>query len=141
MSDFLRNWGQRFAALDKDNLHLLGELYSDGIAFADPMHEIDGLADLRQYFAQLYANVQDLRFDFDGFDQVTEGQGYLRWVMTYRHPRLNGGQPISVPGCSYVQWADGKVFKHRDFFDAGAMLYEQLPVMGAVIRWLKGRLA
>jgi hypothetical protein len=40
----------------------------------------------------LYANVSELRFDFHGFDQIAEGEGYLRWVMSYRHPRLAGGR-------------------------------------------------
>jgi hypothetical protein len=26
---------------------------------------------------------------------------------------------------------------HRDYFDAGEMLYENLPVVGRVIRWIK----
>ncbi|HXR02315.1 MAG TPA: nuclear transport factor 2 family protein [Pseudomonas sp.] len=141
MSEFLRDYARRFAALDKHNLHLLGELYSDDIAFADPLHEVHGLPALRQYFAQLYANVRELRFKFDAYDQVREGKGYLRWTMTYRHPRLNQGEPIVVQGCSHLLWREDKVFQHRDFFDAGALLYEHLPLMGRLIRWLKGRLA
>ncbi|WP_062386987.1 nuclear transport factor 2 family protein [Pseudomonas abietaniphila] len=141
MSEFLRDYARRFAELDKDNLHLLGELYSNDIAFADPLHEVHGLPDLRKYFEDLYANVTGLQFEFHAFDQVREGKGYLRWTMTYRHPRLKQGEPIVVPGCSHLLWADNKVFQHRDFFDAGALLYEHLPVMGRMIRWLKGRLA
>lgn len=141
MSEFLREYARRFAELDKDNLHLLGELYSEDIAFADPLHEVHGLPDLRRYFTELYANVRDLTFEFHGFDDVSEGKGYLRWTMNYRHPRLNQGHPIAVQGCSYLQWSDNKVFQHRDFFDAGALLYEHLPVMGRMIGWLKRRLA
>lgn len=141
MSEFLREYARRFAALDKDNLHRLGELYSDDIAFTDPLHEIHGLSALHRYFAQLYANVSDLAFEFHAFDQVREGKGYLRWTMTYRHPRLKQGEPVVVQGCSHLLWTDSKVFQHRDFFDAGALLYEHLPVMGRMIRWLKGRLA
>jgi hypothetical protein len=141
MSEFLRDYARRFAELDKDNLHLLGELYSEDIAFADPLHEVQGLHDLRKYFADLYANVSDLQFEFHAFDQVREGKGYLRWTMTYRHPRLNQGEPIAVQGCSHLLWTEHKVFQHRDFFDAGALLYEHLPVMGRMIGWLKRRLA
>lgn len=141
MSEFLRDYARRFAELDKGNLHRLGELYSDDIAFADPLHEVLGLPALRRYFEELYANVTDLRFEFHAFDQVREGKGYLRWTMTFRHPRLKQGEPIPVQGCSHVLWTDNKVFQHRDFFDAGALLYEHLPVMGRMIRWLKGRLA
>jgi hypothetical protein len=33
------------------------------------------------------------------------------------------------------------VYLHRDYFDAGALLYEHLPVLGTLIGWLKRRLA
>ncbi|SEJ20887.1 nuclear transport factor 2 family protein [Pseudomonas sp. NFR16] len=141
MSEFLRDYARRFAALNKDNLERLGELYADDIAFADPMRKAQGLAEVRRYFAELYANVSDLQFEFHAFDQVREGKGYLRWTRTYCHPRLNQGEPIAVQGCSHLLWAENKVFQHRDFFDAGALLYEHVPVMGRMIRWLKRRLA
>ena len=139
MSSFLRQFAQRFAQLDKDNLQRLGELYTDDVRFTDPLHEVQGLGQLRGYFAELYANVSELRFDFHGFDQITEGEGYLRWVMSYRHPRLAGGRLIRVDGCSHLRWRD-KVYCHRDYFDAGALLYEHLPVLGRAIAWLKRRM-
>ncbi len=140
MSEFLQHFARQFAALNKDNLERLGELYGAEVQFRDPLHQVRGLAELRRYFAELYANVEELRFDFHGHDQVGEGEGYLRWTMSYRHPRLAGGQPIRVEGCSHLRWTD-KVQQHRDYFDAGALLYEQLPLLGALIRWLKRRLA
>lgn len=140
MSDFLRRFATEFAALDARNLARLGELYSDDVLFRDPLHEVRGLPALQRYFAEMYANVGRLDFDFHGFDQVCDGEGYLRWTMHFRHPRLRGGAPISVDGCSHLLWWD-KVYQHRDYFDAGAMLYEHLPLMGGVIAWLKRRLA
>ena len=107
--------------------------------FTDPLHEVQGLAHLRSYFSELYANVSELRFDFHGFDQIGEGEGYLRWVMSYRHPHLAGGRLIRVDGCSHLLWSD-KVYRHRDYFDAGALLYEHVPVLGRAIAWLKRRL-
>ncbi|MGE8150550.1 nuclear transport factor 2 family protein [Pseudomonas vancouverensis] len=139
MSDFLQRFARQFAELDKDNLHRLADLYAPDVYFTDPLHEVQGLAQLQEYFSELYANVRQLRFDFHGFDQVREGEGYLRWVMSYRHPRLAGGQPIQVSGCSHLLW-DDKVYRHRDYFDAGALLYEHLPVLGRAIAWLKRRL-
>ena len=104
MSDFLDNFAREFATLDRHNLDRLEQLYSDDIQFTDPLHEVQGLAQLRGYFAELYANVRELRFEFHGSDLCAEGQGYLRWTMSYRHPRLNGGGLIQVAGCSYLQW-------------------------------------
>ncbi|MET1078339.1 MAG: nuclear transport factor 2 family protein [Pseudomonas sp.] len=138
--DFLRRFAYAFAALDAHNLQRLGELYSADVLFTDPLHEIRGLPALRDYFAQLYAHVSDLRFDFHGFDAVRKGEGYLRWTLRFSHPRLNRGRAIQVEGCSHLLWHN-KVHYHRDYFDAGALLYEHLPLLGRIIHWLKGRLA
>ncbi|WP_043307151.1 nuclear transport factor 2 family protein [Pseudomonas sp. ML96] len=140
MSDFLRRFAADFATLDANNLHRLGALYAEDIRFRDPLHEIHGLPALHDYFAELYANVREVQFDIHGHDQVGDGEGYLRWTMSYRHPRLRGGALIRVDGCSHLLWRD-KVYQHRDYFDAGALLYEHLPLMGGVITWLKRRLA
>lgn len=141
MSDFLSQFAQAFNGLNKHNLAKLDELYSHDVVFCDPLHEVHGLVNVQAYFAQMYANVSELRFEFYAFDEVSEGQGYLRWNMHYRHPRLAAGQLIAVQGCSHLQWRDAKVYSHRDYFDAGALLYEHLPVLGGVIGWLKRRLA
>lgn len=139
MSEYLKRFAERFTQIDANHLDILAQLYSDDVQFRDPLHQVQGLPALREYFAQLYSKVQDLRFDFHGYDQVSEGLGYLRWTMQFRHPRLNAGQPIKVRGCSCLMW-DEKVRVHHDYFDAGALLYEHIPVMGGVIAWLKRRL-
>lgn len=139
MSDFLRQFASDFAALNKHNLDRLGALYSEDAVFRDPLHEVRGLKNMQRYFADLYENVSELRFDFYGFDEVRTGEGYLRWTMSYRHPRLAGGGLIRVDGCSHLLW-NNKVYQHRDYFDAGSLLYEHLPVLGRVITWLKRRL-
>jgi len=139
MSDFLRRFARQFGELNKDNLQRLNELYTADVHFTDPLHEVQGIGHLRSYFSELYANVSELRFDFYGFDQTGEGEGYLRWVMSYRHPHLAGGRLIRVEGCSHLLWSD-KVYRHRDYFDAGALLYEHVPVLGRAIAWLKRRM-
>ncbi|WP_437884096.1 nuclear transport factor 2 family protein [Pseudomonas sp. LRF_L74] len=141
MTDFLQRFAEGFASLDKHNLERVETLYSADIAFRDPLHEVHGLKELRAYYAQLYANLSALRFVFDAFDELREGEGYLRWTMHYRHPRLAGGKPLQLEGCSHLLWRDGKVYRHRDYFDAGALLYEHIPVLGGAIRLLKRRLA
>lgn len=146
MSDFLHRFAAEFAALDASNLNRLGLLYSQDVRFRDPLHEISGLDNLQDYFTALYTNVIEVHFDFHGADQLREGAGYLRWTMRYRHPRLRGGLAIDVQGCSYLEWHQGlerqeRVYHHQDYFDAGALLYEHIPLMGGVIGWLKRRLA
>jgi len=140
MSDFLRCFAREFSALDKNNLDRLNTLYTEDVQFTDPLHQIRGINNLQRYFAELYANVRQLHFDFYGFDEVGPGKGYLRWTMSYSHPRLAKGRTIRVDGCSHLMWRGDKVYQHRDYFDAGALLYEHLPIMGTLIAWLKRRL-
>ena len=48
------------------------------------------------------------------------------------HPGF--GNPVAV-----VLDAQGQVTLHRDYWDAAEELYEKLPVVGALMRWLKKR--
>lgn len=139
MSEFLRRFAEDFAELTADNLQSLDRLYSSDVRFRDPLHQINGLDALRSYFAELYANTRDISFRFHSVHQVDEGTGYLRWTMRFSHPRLRGGRPINVEGCSHLRWHE-RVYLHHDYFDAGALLYEHLPLMGALISWLKRRM-
>ncbi|ATB64145.1 nuclear transport factor 2 family protein [Pseudomonas mosselii] len=140
MSGYLQQFAECFASLDKANLGKLEKLYSDDVTFRDPLHHIHGLQALRAYFEQMYANATDISYTFNSADEVGPDQGYLRWTLLFRHPRLAGGREITLQGCSYLRWRD-RVHFHQDYFDAGALLYEHLPLMGGAIRWLKGRLA
>jgi hypothetical protein len=70
---------------------------------------------------------------------IGDRSAYVKWVMHYRHPRL-GNRLISVRGVSHLKFSD-KIDFQEDFYDMGAMLYEQLPLLGNVTRWLKLRLA
>lgn len=107
MSTYLQQFAERFAQLDGDHLDALENLYSEDITFRDPLHRIDGLKDLRAYFAQLYANAHDIRYVFAGADEVMPGQGYLRWTLQFRHPRLAGGRPVSCKAATTCNGATG----------------------------------
>lgn len=126
-----------FNELDKGNLNRLAELYSEDIQFQDPLSAVNGLDDLTQYFAHAYANAISCQFEFSE-PVVQESRIAIPWVMHLRHKRINKGQEIQVQGISHLIIRDGKVCYHRDYFDAGQLLYENLPVMGKVIRWVKG---
>ena len=67
----------------------------------------------------------------------TAHKAFLEWRLV---PAPKRGELIRVEGCTHLLW-NTKVYQHRDYFDAGALLYENLPLMGTAIRWLKGRLA
>ncbi|EHJ94102.1 nuclear transport factor 2 family protein [Vreelandella boliviensis] len=130
-----------FNKLDNTCTEKLYEVYTEDIVFSDPLHKIEGREALERYFSTMYENVEQCQFHYHT-QQLQGQQAFVTWTMTFIHPRLAGGKPVEVEGCSALTFADeGRVQRQRDYFDAGAMLYEQLPLMGSAIRWLKKRLA
>lgn len=136
MKDFL----DLYRILNRDNVERISEIYTEDIHFIDPAHEIRGLDNLLDYFKKLYGNVEQIEFDF--FDQIADtDSGYVRWVMTFSHSRLNGGAPISVPGATHLKFStSGKARYHHDYFDLGAMLYQHIPILGYMVRSINRRL-
>ncbi|WP_417502676.1 nuclear transport factor 2 family protein [Marinobacter sp.] len=126
-----------FNQLDRGNLHTLSAVYSEDIRFQDPLGQVEGLDALTHYFASAYTNVISCHFIFD--EPVVQGSSAsIPWVMHLRHKRIRGGRDIQVAGISHVVVKNGRICYHRDYFDAGQLLYENLPVIGGVIRWVKG---
>ncbi|MFA9419354.1 MAG: nuclear transport factor 2 family protein [Gammaproteobacteria bacterium] len=137
-NDLLESFKSNFKDLKKADWSQLGNFYADNILFRDPVHELHGLVTLEDYFNTLCADLIVCRFEF--LDQVVDDHSaYLKWIMHFRHPRL-GNEIIDVRGVSHLRWTD-KIEFHEDFYDMGAMLYERLPVLGNVTRWLRLRLA
>lgn len=127
-----------FRILHESDLSQLRDLYSEQILFKDPVHEIRGLVELEDYFTSVCADLSDCRFEYLD-EMVTDHAAYVKWMMHFKHPRL-GNRLISVRGVSHLKISD-KIDYHEDFYDMGAMLYEQLPLIGNLTRWLRLRLA
>jgi len=138
--DWLNKFMSVYQTLSIDNLELLESIYDKDITFIDPIHQIQGLDALQQYFQGLYQNLSSCHFEIDNVISQPN-QAAIYWQMTYQHPKLNKGQLVSVYGSSQLMAKDGKVIYHRDFLDLGSMLYEQLPLLGKIIQWIKKRAA
>jgi len=137
---WLENFVDTYQKLSTDNLALLSSIYHEDVIFIDPLHTVEGLVDLHQYFKNLYTNLSQC--DFVIHDVIfNDKQAAIYWKMAYKHPKLNRGEEVVVSGTSRVTGEDNKVIYHRDYLDVGTMLYEQLPVIGRVIKWIKAKAA
>lgn len=136
-STLLENFMSTYLQLDKTNLELLDKIYRDDIVFTDPLHRIEGLANLKNYFSYMYDNVQSIHFDYES-QICTDNEASIQWLMTFRHKKLNNAKSIEVNGSSHLRF-DDKVYYHRDYFDAGQMLYEHIPLVRRLISFIKKR--
>ena len=45
-------------------------------------------------------------------------------------PAYCPGAVRQLPGCSVVDMRDDRIVRQRDYYDAGEMIYEHLPILG-----------
>jgi ketosteroid isomerase-like protein len=127
-----------FEKLSKETMHLIPEFYSENVEFVDPVGSIRGSKNITKYYENMYKNVKSIKFEFSNF--VESGDMVVGvWKMTLVTDKLNGGDPITVDGNSVIKFKDGKAIYHRDYFDMGAFVYENVPVLGFVVKKIKDR--
>jgi steroid Delta-isomerase len=127
-----------FEALSVDDLAALGSIYADDVRFKDPFNEVQGVPAVRRIFEHMFASLESPRFVVH--EVLVDGaQCFLAWDFIFR-TRAPGSREITVRGGSHLRFAaDGRVDWHRDYWDAAEELYEKLPIIGALMRWLRRR--
>lgn len=128
-----------FETLNPDSLDRLDAFYTPNAYFKDPFNEVRGLAAVRGIFSHMYAALVQPRFVVTG--RIVDGdQCFLTWNFEFRFKNFDRATLQTVRGGSHLKFsADGLVDFHRDYWDAAEELYEKLPVVGGLMRWLKNR--
>jgi NAD(P)-dependent dehydrogenase (short-subunit alcohol dehydrogenase family) len=119
----------------------IGEIYASDAYFRDPFNEVRGVAAIARVYAHIFEQLDDCRFVIT--DTVAEGDdALLVWVFTFRVRRWRRREMQAIHGASHLKFtADGKVGYHRDYWDAAEEFYAKLPLIGTVLRFLRGKLA
>jgi steroid Delta-isomerase len=128
-----------FEMLTPQAVAKMGDLYTADAYFKDPFNEVRGLADVQHIFSHMYVSLHEPHFVVT--NTVTQGdQCFIVWDFKFRFKRFDTVTMQTVRGCSHLQLAsDGRIAFHRDYWDAAEELYEKLPYVGALMRWLKKR--
>lgn len=129
-----------FEHLTPADLPRLAEVYRDDATFKDPFNEVRGVVAIRAIFKHMFATLDAPRFVVH--EAIVQGdQCFLVWDFVFRMRRFRSGE-LTVRGGSHLRLAaDGRVAMHRDYWDAAEELYAKLPVIGALMRWLKRQAA
>jgi ketosteroid isomerase-like protein len=129
---------EAFEGLTPADVDGLGTLYTDDARFKDPFNEVQGLDAIRAIFAHMFVALDGPRFRIR--DAIVQGdQCFLNWDFSFRMRRLVAGE-MCIHGATHLRFAaDGRIAWHRDYWDAAEELYEKLPVLGALMRWLRRR--
>lgn len=126
-----------FETLTPQSLSQIEALYTAEARFKDPFNEIRGHAAIRRVFEHMFASLQAPHFVVTR--RLVDGaQVFLVWEFRFRFQRFDTATEQVIHGGSHLQLAeDGRIADHRDYWDAAEELYEKLPGVGVLMRWLK----
>ena len=128
-----------FETLSPASLSQLGDYYTPNAWFKDPFNEVRGLSGVHAIFSHMYVALDQPRFVVT--DSVVDGtQCFLSWNFEFHFKNFETATLQTIRGGSHLKFtADGLVDYHRDYWDAAEELYEKLPWVGGLMRWLKKR--
>jgi limonene-1,2-epoxide hydrolase len=127
-----------FQSMSVDSVRTLSLIYTDDVWFKDPFNEVQGLEQVSHIFTHMFEQVDAPRFVIT-HSVLQDDQAFLTWDFLFRMKRFSVEEQC-IRGATHVRFVeDGRVAYHRDYWDAAEELYEKLPVVGSVMRWLKTR--
>ncbi|MCU4674632.1 nuclear transport factor 2 family protein [Catenovulum sp. 2E275] len=136
----IENFMQVYQSLNSHTVDLLEQVYHPEIEFVDPIHRLNGIENMKAYFAAMYKNTISCEFTLLEFDQVNQTI-YLSWQMQLQHKKIGSGKHINVQGISHLKTRQGLIIYHRDYFDLTQMIFDHLPVIGSTTRYIKQKAA
>lgn len=127
---------QFYENLSESSLAQLPAIYAVDAQFKDPFNEVRGIEAISAIFGHMFGQVHEPRFVVG--TRVLQGlDGFLVWEFTFRMKRFSPRRQC-IRGATHLRFdAAGAVQLHRDYWDAAEELYEKLPIVGAIMRWLK----
>lgn len=134
-------WRDFLAGLSPAEIDRLDRLAAPDIHYHDPFVDARGLANVKRVFHKVFEDIEDPRFTFT--HTACDGDTcFLRWHFTCRPKTIKRGHPWICDGVTEVRFdSQGRVLEHIEHWDAGEQVYEKLPVLRAVIRWVKRRVS
>jgi hypothetical protein len=128
-----------FETLTPQSVSQLPTLYDAQATFKDPFNEVQGLPEIERIFRHMYVALDRPHFVITA--QLVDGaQAFLTWEFRFHFKRFDTSTLQVVRGGSHVVFNEaGLVTLHRDYWDAAEELYEKLPMVGGLMRWLKKR--
>lgn len=126
-----------FENLTPSSLDALDKVFVENARFKDPFNDVNGIVAIKKIFQHMYATTQDSRFVVNDH-AVSDNVLYLHWDYSFK---TKSGKPWLIKGMSRVVFENDKAVEHVDYWDPAEGVYEKLPVLGGLMRFLKSKLS
>jgi steroid Delta-isomerase len=126
----------QFETLSPSDLKHLDRIYHPQVQFKDPFNEVQGVKAVQAVFQHMFNTLHEPRFVVQ--QALVQGNAcFLTWDFLFRFQRSRD-TPQTIHGASHLKLdAQGLITWHRDYWDAAEELYEKLPLLGGLMRWIK----
>jgi hypothetical protein len=129
-----------FSNLDPKGLENLDRFYSNNAEFKDPFNHTFGLSNIRRIFDHMFESLHEPRFIVTNA-VWDKDKACLCWDFVFA-PSSKPKLLMTAKGCSYLNFTQDeggalKILVHRDYWDPAEEIYEKLPLLGVLFRWLK----
>ncbi len=130
-----------FESISPESVLQIADLYSADAWFKDPFNEVRGTPAIEAIFAAMFTQVDQPRFRVRQAIGDSE-RACLLWDFEFHLRRFDRSRLQCIRGASWLEFdAQGRIACHRDYWDAAEELYEKLPLVGSLMRWLKRQAA
>lgn len=137
---------QGFEGLTLGGVDALVKLYAADARFKDPFNDVQGRSAIAHIFNHMFSQVDAPQFMVTALiaknrekDDALGSRShiFMRWDFSF----VARGVAQAIHGATHFELdANGLITLHRDYWDAAEELYEKIPVLGSVLRWLKSKL-
>lgn len=136
-----RSYQSFLETLSPESVARLDALAAPDIHYHDPFVDARGLAQVKRVFSMMFEDIADPRFTFT--HAACDGDTcFLRWHFTCRPKTIRRGHPWVCDGITEIRFdANNRVISHIEHWDAGEQVYEKMPVLRSVIRFVKRRVS
>ncbi len=128
----------QFETMSPSDLKHLGRIYHPQARFKDPFNEVQGLRAVQGVFKHMFSTLHEPRFVVR-HALVQGNESFITWDFLFRF-RRSRDTLRSIHGSTHLLLdSQGFITSHRDYWDTAEELYEKLPVVGGLMRWMKSR--
>jgi steroid delta-isomerase len=136
----LQRYVDFFQALSPGRLQDLSDVMTDDVHFVDPFNDVIGRDKVALIFEHMFRTLESPTFKVTHAASIPgpNRAGLLRWDL-HATLKSRGREPLRIVGMSEVHLAaDGRIREHIDHWDAGQQIYERIPLLGWVLRRIRG---
>lgn len=124
--------------MDRKHLALLHKYYAKDVHFHDPIHHIQGIDKLKQFYTHGFDQFDTLKIKIvSAQHDKSQSLGLIRWD----YLRKQGKHSHVISGMSELTFdKDNKIMSQIDFWDVSALIKGSFPFIGSLVKSKKKKL-